>query len=140
VHLIWVRVSNRPTVWDLLNGQLVVNSQGGPPPPAYDERAGRRHHQGRVLDQFGFDFRHADLCAGAGRFRHVRHLPRPAQGCRQAERMWNGAKALLQEAMTRHDQQKPKRAMFNSRMTAARRIRRPWPRHADRLGWHRQPG
>jgi hypothetical protein len=50
--------------------------------------------------------------------RDVRHLPRPARGSGQAERMWMAGKSMLQEAMTRHDQQMPKRAAFNSRMTA----------------------
>src|SRR5882672_6792235 len=34
VHLIFVRISDRPCVWGILNNQLVVNSRGGPPPPA----------------------------------------------------------------------------------------------------------
>jgi hypothetical protein len=34
---------------------------------------------------------------------------------------------LLQLARTRYDQQKPKRQFWNSRMYAARGIRRPWP-------------
>lgn len=37
------------------------------------------------------------------------------------------AMVVLQEAMTRSAQEKPKTAMFNSRLVAARRIRRPWP-------------
>jgi hypothetical protein len=37
------------------------------------------------------------------------------------------AKAMLQEARTVYDQQKPKRQFWNSRMGASRRIRRPWP-------------
>lgn len=45
----------------------------------------------------------------------------------EADKMWQAGTVLLQEARTRYDQQKPKRQIFNSRITAARRIRRPWP-------------
>lgn len=37
------------------------------------------------------------------------------------------AMKLLEEARTRSDQEQPKRAIFNSRLTASRRVRRPWP-------------
>jgi len=37
------------------------------------------------------------------------------------------AKMLLQEARTRSDQEQPKRAIFNYRITASRRVRRPFP-------------
>jgi hypothetical protein len=40
---------------------------------------------------------------------------------------YQAGRALLQEARTRYDQQKPKRQFFNSRIGAVRRIRRPWP-------------
>jgi hypothetical protein len=58
----------------------------------------------------------------------------------QAERMWNAGKALLAEAKSRHDMQKPKRAMFNSRITASRRIRRPWPPTPGGWGGGGTPG
>jgi hypothetical protein len=41
--------------------------------------------------------------------------------------MWLAGEQMLQRARTRYDQQKPKRQFFNSRITAVRRIRRPWP-------------
>lgn len=43
----------------------------------------------------------------------------------QADREEAKAEAMLSEARTRTDQQQPKRAVFNSRALAARRIRRP---------------
>src|SRR5882757_978467 len=33
VHLIWVRVSDLPSVYDLLAGQLIINARGGPDQP-----------------------------------------------------------------------------------------------------------
>lgn len=43
------------------------------------------------------------------------------------------AMALLAEAKTRSDQEMPKRAMFNSRLLASRRVRRPYP--TIPVGW-----
>lgn len=45
----------------------------------------------------------------------------------EADKMWAAGEHMLQMARTRYDQQKPKRAFFNSRMAASRRVRRPWP-------------
>lgn len=133
VHLIWVRISDLPCIWGLLNGQLVVNSQGGPPvqtPPVTPA----------VVTIKGVFSTNSDPAAStptfvlalvafvmSGIYRGLH------EDVAQAERMWNGGKAMLQEAMTRHDQQMPKRAMFNSRITASRRIRRPWP--VTPTGW-----
>lgn len=127
VHLIWVRVNDKPCVWGLLNGQLIVNAKGGPPPPTPPSTPA-------PVTIKGVFSTNSDPTAGtptfvlalvafvmSGIYRGLH------EDVGQAERMWNGAKAMLQEAMTRHDQQLPKRAMFNSRITASRRIRRPWP-------------
>ncbi len=128
VHLIWVRISDLPTVWGLLNNQLVVNAQGGPPPPPVGTVTPA------IVTIKGIFSTNSDpvnatptfvvalvafVMSGVYRGLH--------KDVGQAERMWNSGKALLQEAMTRHDQQSPKRSMFNSRLSAARRIRRPWP-------------
>lgn len=45
----------------------------------------------------------------------------------EADKLWMAGEHMLQMARTRHDQQLPKRAFFNSRMAASRRVRRPWP-------------
>jgi hypothetical protein len=127
VHLIWVRIADRPCVWGLLNGQLVVNSQGGPPPPSPAQTPA-------VVTVKGIFSTNSDPTAStptfvlalvafvmSGIYRGLH------EDVAQAERMWNAGKAMLTEAKTRHDQQLPKRSMFNSRITASRRIRRPWP-------------
>ena len=51
----------------------------------------------------------------------------------EADKMWQAGELYSQRARTRYDQQKPKRAFWNSRITAARRVRRPWP--PSPVGW-----
>lgn len=128
VHLIWVRVGDLPCNWEILNNQIITNSQGGPPaPPAGTVTPA-------VLTIKGVFSTNSDPTFGtptfvlaliafvmSGIYRGLH------EDVAQAERMWNSGKSLLQDAMTRHDQQGPKRAMFNSRISASRRIRRPWP-------------
>jgi hypothetical protein len=43
-----------------------------------------------------------------------------------ASQMESQAARKLQDARTRTDQEQPKRSLFNSRLRAARRVRRPW--------------
>ncbi len=57
----------------------------------------------------------------AGIYRGLHKDPAEARQQEAAARM------LLQEARTRSDQEEPKRAIFNQRITAARRVRKPFP-------------
>ena len=50
------------------------------------------------------------------------------------------ANGILKDARARSDQEEPKRAMFNHRITAARRIRRPWPPVSNEWGGTGSPG
>lgn len=140
VHLIWVRVSDRPVNYDILAGQLVLNARGGNPQPTppntpqpvtikavFSTNSDPVNSTPTfVLALVGF------VMSGIYRGLH--------KDVAQAERMWNGAKLMLQESMTRHDQQKPKRAMFNSRLSSARQIRRPWPLIPPGWGGTGRPG
>jgi hypothetical protein len=45
----------------------------------------------------------------------------------EATNLWKAGEMFAQRSRTRYDQQKPKRQFWNSRITASRRIRRPWP-------------
>jgi len=129
VHLIWVRVADLPTVWGLLNNQLIVNAQGGtasnpvvPPitPAVVTIKGIFSENSDPTFGTPTFVLAlQAFVMSGIYRGLH--------EDVAQAERMWMAGKQILQDAMTRHDQQKPKTAMFNSRISASRRIRRPWP-------------
>ena len=128
VHLTFVRINDMGCVWDLLNGQLVVNAQGGPPPPPVGTVTPA------VVTIKGIFATDADVVFStpmfvvalqafvmAGIYRGLH------EDTTEARAMEKTAVGLLAEAKARHDMQKPKRSMFNSRITASRRIRRPWP-------------
>lgn len=125
VHLILVRVADRPTVWGLLNNQLVVNAQGGPPPPP----------AGTVVPAVvaikGIFSTNADptfatplvvlvlqMFVMAGIYRGMR------RDTAEAARLSTAAMAMLEKAKTRHDQQNPRTRLFRSRMMRARRVSR----------------
>lgn len=144
VHLLWAKINqnaNNPvplntaqlalySIMGTQNGPvLVINAQGGPPPPIppavpatvtikYISNAGALCDPTNgtptmitALQRF--------IMAGIYRGLH--------EDTGEADKTEQAAMLLLQQARTRYDQQKPKRQVFNSRMAAARRIRRPWP-------------
>lgn len=128
VHLIFVRVNDRTCIWDLLNRQLVVNAQGGPPPPNPPATPFR-------VDIKGIFSTNSDPVNGtplvvlalerfvmSGIYRGIK------KDNAEAGRMFAEANAVLAKAKARHDMQKSKRALFISRTRRARLIRRPdWP-------------
>jgi len=127
VHLIMVRIADRPCVWGLLNGQLVVNSQGGPPPPVPPAVPA-------VVTIKGIFSTNSDIVNGTPtvvvalqRFVMSAIYRAIRKDVAEAGRMSAEGMGILERAKTRHDQQLPKRSMFNSRILASRRIRRPWP-------------
>jgi hypothetical protein len=133
VHLILVRINGRNCIWELLNDQLVVNTGGA--------------SVGAALTIKGIFSTNSDPTFATPTVVLVLQAMVMSAIYRglhedvgQAERMWNAGKALLAEAKSRHDMQKPKRAMFNSRITASRRIRRPWPPTPGGWGGGGTPG
>lgn len=126
-HLIWVRLDGIPPVYDILNNQIVLNAQAGPPPPDPPIVPG-------VVTVKYVSLENADPTKGtptfilalqtftmSGIYRGLH------EDTTEADRLWAAAREILSEARSRSDQQKPKRALFNSRISASRRIRRPWP-------------
>ena len=142
IFLIWVRISDLPCIWGLLNDQLVVNAKGGTAsnpvlpgttPAVVTIKGVFSTNSDPTFSTPTFVVAlTAFVMSGIYRGLH--------EDVAQAERMWNSGKALLQEAMTRHDQQLPKRSMFNSRISASRRIRRPWPVTPGGWGGTGSPG
>jgi hypothetical protein len=144
VHLLWAKVNQNTTnplpfdtaqltLYSIMGTPtgpvLVINSQGGPPPPSpptvpavvtikYISNSGALCDSTNgtpmlisTLQRFVF----------AGIYRGLHEEPG------EADKAEATAMQLLQQARTRYDQQKPKRQVFNSRLSASRRIRRPWP-------------
>lgn len=144
VHIIWLKInqiipstpnSNLPalTLWDILGTPtgpvIVTNARGGPPPPSGTVTPAQItlkyiSNQGALCDVTNGTPTLVEALVRfvmSGIYQGLHEDIQAGKSEEQAARM------LLQEARTRYDQQKPKRQMFNSRITAARRIRRPWP-------------
>lgn len=141
VHLILVRINDRPCVWDLLNNQLVVNAMGGPPaPPVGTVTPGKVTIKGIFKTNSDPTFATPTVVLAlqilvmAGLYRGLH------EDGAEADKMWQAGMHMLAEAKARHDMQKPKRAMFNSRIAASRRIRRPWPPYPGGWGGTGIPG
>lgn len=144
VHLIWAKINqdttdpssntqSQLTLWSIggtpTGPVLLINAQGGPPPPSPPNTPAQVtikyvSNAGPLCDsQSGTPTFVAALqtFVVSAIYRGLHEDPV------EAGNMFNAARAMLQEARTRYDQQKPKAAFFNSRITASRRIRRPWP-------------
>lgn len=143
VHLIWAKIdenANNPgeqnpqlTTYDIMGSAagpiLVINAQGGPPPPTPPLAPATVtikyiSNQGALCDSTNGTptmvlALQSYVMSGIYRGLH--------EDVAEADRVYQGAERILQMARTRYDQQKPKRAFFNSRMRASRFIRRPWP-------------
>lgn len=140
VHLILVRMADRPCAWELFNDQLVVNAKGGPPPPTApvtpavvtikgifsgnSDPANATPMVVTVLQMF--------VMSGIYRGMH--------KDMQEADTLWSAAMKMLEMAKSRHDMQSPKRAIFVSRMTASRRSRRPGPPLPRGLEYTNWPG
>lgn len=113
LHLIWVRLNDRPTDYQILNNQVAINAGGGIVTAKYVRQPGPEQVTPTFMQALGLFIR-----AGIYRGLHEDGVA--------ADREEAKAEALLQRARTRADQEQPKRAAFNSRLSAARRVRRPW--------------
>jgi hypothetical protein len=149
VHVIWVRYNqfgatggaNVPLLYQILNNQIVVNLFGqqpgvtpvaGTPVPVVTMKYVSSNPPGLVVSgqqqpstaaaQMLRTFMTAlGRFVMAGIYRGL-HKDRDAARATEQEAM-----KLLAEARTRADQEQPKRAPFNYRITASRRVRRPYP-------------
>jgi hypothetical protein len=127
-HLIWARLDDRPVTWQVLDNQIVLNAFGTVPgqlPPSnatpgvvtikFVSSAKLQVQASRLF------MTTLKLFTMSGIYRGLH------EDTAEANAMEMKALKMKAEAMARSDQENPKRAMFNSRLGAARRIRRPWP-------------
>lgn len=136
IHLILVLTDERPCVWDLMMGpagaggpgnmQLVVNAQGGPPPPVPPQTPQSIRIQYISITTSDPTFATPTFVAALEKFVFAGIYRGLHKDTARADRELQEAELMIRSAQTRHDQQKPKHALYNSRMAAARRVRRPW--------------
>jgi hypothetical protein len=125
VHLIMVRMNDGPCNWDFLNGQLMVNARGGPPPPSVPtvpfpvSIKGIFSTNADPVNATPTVVLVLQMFVMSGIYRGIK------KDTTEANNLWKAAHAMLNEAKARHDMQQPKRAIFRSRMTLSRRSRRP---------------
>lgn len=127
VHLIWARVSDRPTEYQLLNRQLILNARGGTPQPTPPNTPQPVTIKAVFSTNSDPVFGTPTLVIALQLFVEAAIYRGLHKDPVNADKQEDKAMAMLQRARTRHDQQTPKRAMFNSRLSASRQVRRPWP-------------
>lgn len=121
LHLIWVRLADIPTIYQILDNQIVLNNTGNQVVTAKIVFA-------PTIDQVTPTFAMAlRAFTASGIYRGLN------EDTGSADKAWALGEHMLQTAATRSDQEQPKRAMFNSRMATSRRVRRPWPQTP--AGW-----
>lgn len=151
LHLIWVKINNdtteptaagvpSQTLYDILQGQLVLNAQGGPPPPSPPQTPS-------IVSIKYVSTTYADVTNGTPLFvQALRSFVMSGiyrglhEDTAEADKLWAAGEMYSQRARSRYDQQKPKRSMWNSRITASRRVRRPWPPSPGGWGGGGVPG
>lgn len=122
LHIIWVRLNDAPVVYQILNNQIVLNAVGNSPSDAEPGVATVKYVRQPTPDQLTPTFTMALRAFVMSAIYRGIH-----EDLDESARMWKQGVAFMAEARSRSDQEAPKRAMFNSRLAASRRIRRPWP-------------
>jgi hypothetical protein len=140
VHLILVRIIDRPCVWDILDNQIVVNAQGGPPPPVPPTAPAKVTIKGVFSTNADPTFATPLFVSALKRFVMAGIYRGLHEDATLAKETASEAHSILSRAKARHDMEKPKRKIFNSRMTWRRRVRSPWPQYPGGWGGNGWPG
>ena len=132
VHLIFARIEDRPCIWQIMKGpdgspsQLCINSQGGPPQPVPPQVPAPVTISYISSDTSDIQNATPTLVLALEQY-VIAGIYRSYEDANAAMAQVKLAEVTLARAQARHDQQMPKRALYNSRMRASRLIRRPWP-------------
>jgi hypothetical protein len=113
LHVIWIRVNGVPIDYKIVNNQICVNASS----QAVTVKYVRIPNNGSWPPMFVDCVRQSVM---AGIYRGLNEDIAAANG------MDAQALRTLQMARTRTDQEQPKRALFSSRLRAARQVRKPW--------------
>ena len=140
VHIVWIKSAlNSPQfpqslLYDILDNQLVTNAQGGPPPPSPPVTPAPVTMKYVSSDKAQLE-NSTPLFVAAMQCYVMSAIYRGLHGDKaEAKAMWQAGELYAQKSRTRYDMQKPKRQLWNSRLLASRRVRRPWPPHGNN-GW-----
>ena len=136
VHLIYARIENRPCIYQVMKGpdgspsQLCTNAQGGPPAPIPPQVPAPVTIAYISSDTSDLQISHADASPSPS---SNTSSPASIAVCMRTRR-WRCSSLKFAEphagagADAGTISRCPKRALYNSRMLAARRLRRPaWP-------------
>lgn len=114
LHLIWVRLNDLTKDYQILDNQIILNNPGKLAVTA-------KYVYAATPDQFTPTFGMAMLAfTMSGIYRGLH------ENITEADKQWMLGEQLLSNAATRSDQEQGKRAVFNSRLSMARRTRKPW--------------
>jgi hypothetical protein len=122
LHLIWVRRDLAPADYTIVGDEIWVRNYGNP---------GTLSIKYVTTDKSEPDLGTPTFVLALQTF-VMSAIYRGLHGDKaEAATVYKEALGLLQIARTRSDQQKPRRALFNSRLMASRRVRRPWRNITD---------
>jgi hypothetical protein len=134
VHLILVTLDRRKCLWDLQNNQIYLKAHGfgwtfDPETQAetFNGAPGFVTIKGIFAENSDTTFGTPTVILALQHFVMSGIYRGLHEDTAEAAKMMALGNQILEAAKSRHDMQKPKRAMFNSRISASRRIRRPWP-------------
>lgn len=113
LHLIWVRLNDQTVDYKIINNQVCLSATGGTVTAKY------------IIDQGAANWpplfvKVIRLLVKAAIYSGLHEDPQTGMAYEKQ------ARDALRDAQTRVDQESPKRAPFNSRAGAARRVRRPF--------------
>ena len=140
IHVVWVRINDLPVVYQIVGGHIELNASGvapgiAIPPGVTPGPMTMKYVSSDPLGDASDNFQRMSRTFATALFYFVRagiysglHEDPQRSDIEEKKGMM-----LVQEAITRADQEQPKRAAFNYRISAARRVRRPWP--AVPTGW-----
>lgn len=148
IHVIWVRLNDLPVVYQILTNQIVLNQYGNAPginpPIGTPPGVATMKYVSSSPPGIGSTLILANMLrtfmTALGRFVMAGIYRGLHEDTAEARALEREARGLLEEARSRSDQEQPKRALFNSRMTASRRVRRPYPPVPTGWGGTGSPG
>lgn len=144
LHLIWVRLNlvgdasgETPVDYVIVDNQICLNASGGSAGDNISSSPGTVTAKYlRIIDPT----QTTPTFIMALRAYVMSALYRWSEDLGEAGRLWQMAEQLLQDARSRSAQEQPKRTIWNSRIAASRRIRRPWPPTPGGWGGTGTPG